>query len=70
MVGMSGGGKLSISSWGWYTDEENVQWRRWSVTWDGERKCFLEMKQEGDDPTLFAYLLALRMSDEWGDDDE
>lgn len=39
----AGSGELFVSSWGWYTDEKGLQWRRWSVTIRNVRVCLLEL---------------------------
>lgn len=47
---MSGasGGDVSVTTWGWYTDESGTDWQRWAVQYKGRRRCFLELPQDVD----------------------
>lgn len=54
-----GGGNIYVSSWGWDETAGRPGWRRWSISWKGERKCFIAVPEEVDIVTVWHMASAL-----------
>lgn len=60
-----GGDKLYVSSWGWDNTTGDPGWRRWSVSWEGERKCFIVVPEDVPIETVM-FMASAMFDDEHG----